>query len=139
MERFQSVLVAIRSGIDIIYLWYAHMYTLIYILYTCWSTHRPIHCCIQVVQSGVGVPLSISKNKKLHIFVNRMHLLFNCAPIQSIEMSLIETYYNEQEKCWYGPENGLFSDPKISIGEVVYQALKTEPKNIFQVCMRKTK
>ncbi|XP_030558278.1 4-coumarate--CoA ligase-like 7 [Drosophila novamexicana] len=48
-------------------------------------------------------------------------------------MSLIETYYNEQEKCWYGPENGLFSDPKISIGEVVYQALKTEPKNIFQI------
>ncbi|EDW02160.1 GH20051 [Drosophila grimshawi] len=47
-------------------------------------------------------------------------------------MSLIDTYYNEQQKLWYGPENVLFADATTSIGEVVYQALKADPTNICQ-------
>ncbi|XP_017864623.1 PREDICTED: 4-coumarate--CoA ligase 1-like [Drosophila arizonae] len=48
-------------------------------------------------------------------------------------MSLMETFYNEEQKIWSGPENTLFTDPQISIGKVIYEVLKEKPNNKFQI------
>ncbi|XP_023160554.2 4-coumarate--CoA ligase 1-like [Drosophila hydei] len=48
-------------------------------------------------------------------------------------MSLIETFYNQEQKIWSGPDNVLFADPQISVGQVIYEVLKEKPSNTFQI------
>ncbi|XP_060655036.1 uncharacterized protein LOC132790508 [Drosophila nasuta] len=48
-------------------------------------------------------------------------------------MLIIETTYNEEEKLWHGDDMEVFYDTDITIGDVIFNALKENPKNICQV------